>query len=329
LQQQLHAYLQQQERRGFSGAVVVARGAEILLEQGYGLAIRDTGIPNTPETVFDIGSITKPFTAAAILKLEMQGLLQVSDPITSFFANVPADKAEITVEQLLTHTAGFPDAIGGDYEPLSRDQLLQEALGSPLRSSPGARYSYSNVGYSLLGAIIEVASDQSYEQYLADNLWHPAGMEWTGYLQPNWEERTVAHGYWRRFLFGSPLEQRWDDDGPYWNLRANGGLLSTSGDMLRWHQALLGDQILSEEAKSRMFAPQVSEGGDSFAGYGWSIIETENGTLITHNGSNGYFFADFLRYVDEEVVIFLASNSGLTFRALNMGQTLANIVLDS
>jgi CubicO group peptidase (beta-lactamase class C family) len=165
--------------------VLVARDGEVLLHRGYGMADAEAGVPNGPETVYDIGSITKPVTALAILALEEEGRLRTTDPITRFFPEVPEDKRGITLHHLLTHSAGLIGDLGGDYEAMPRDTLVRRALASGLRWAPGTRYAYSNLGYSLLGAVVEIASGEPYEQYLRDRILLPAGMERTGYVLPS------------------------------------------------------------------------------------------------------------------------------------------------
>jgi len=311
---QVDEYLTRAAAFGFAGAVLVARDGRVILHKGYGLADRERGIPVTTATVFDIGSITKQFTAAAILKLEEQGRLSVNDPIRHCLDGVPPDKAGITIHHLLTHSAGLRDAFGDDYEVMTRDSLVALALTSDLLWEPGVRYRYSNAGYSLLGAIVEKLSGRSYEALLRDELFEPAGLTSTGYRLPNWPSERIAHGYRRERDWGTPLDKPWSEDGPYWNLRANGGLLSTVGDLYQWSRALEGDAVLSQLSRDKMFTPQVPEDEErtSFYGYGWAITPTTRGTnLIWHNGGNGYFFADFRRYVDEGVVLIFATGESV------------------
>ena len=295
----------------FRGNVLVSMGGTVLLRKGYGLADRENGVPYTADTVFDVGSITKQFTAAAILKLEMQGKLRVEDPIGKYFPNVPDDKKSITLHHLLTHTSGLESDFAGDYDPVLRDDYAKRILASKLRSKPGEAFYYANSGYSLLGAVVEIASGKPYEQYLRDNLFLPAGMRDTGYKLPAWPESKLAVGYRDGKRWGRINERPWDKDGPYWALRANGGISSTLDDMLRWHVALTGDTVLSAAEKEKMFRRQVKEGpaADTYYGYGWSIGESAwGGRLIEHNGGNGAFFADFLRYTDDQIVVILSTN---------------------
>ncbi len=298
-----------------SGIVFVAKGDEILILKGYGLADHEAKIPATPDTVFDIGSITKQFTASGILRLEMEGKLAVTDPITKYFDGVPPDKQAITLHHLLTHTAGLTDILGGDYAPMERDDLVKQAMTKELIHGVGEKYEYSNLGYSLLAAILEKASGKGYEQYLHDTFFGPLGMTKTGYVLPKFTPDEVATGYTKDTRWGKPTEKVWAPDGPYWNLRGNGGILSTVGDMYIWHRALLSDKVLSDAAREKMFAPHADEGGGrSFYGYGFMSATTARGTkLIAHNGGNNYFFADFRRYVDDGIVIIEMTNNNRTF----------------
>lgn len=310
LHQKLASYLDAAAAEGFTGAVVVARGGEVLLEAGYGRIDPDEDRPVTPDTVFPVGSITKQFTAAAVLKLEEMGKLSVSDPITQWFDGVPEDKRGITVHHLLTHQAGFPGAIGDDFERVGRDEYVRRALATPLDFTPGTAYQYSNVGYSLAAAIVEKASGEPYERFLHDHLFAPAGMKDTGYHLPHWDPARLAHGVtddggdW-----GTLVGHAFTDGGPGWHLVGNGGIHSTVGDMLRWHRALTGDGILSAASKAKMYAKHVEEGGGTWYGYGWSIEPTPWGEAITHNGGNPYYFSDFLRFPAADVVVYYSTTS--------------------
>ncbi len=303
-------HLSRLQKLGFSGAVLVAVAGEPVLAQGYGLADRERAIPWTPGTVSCVGSITKQFTAAAILKLEEEGRLRVTDPITGYFADVPADKSAITLHQLLTHTSGIEDIEGrDDYDAIGREEFVRLAMTQPLGSPPGARFSYSNAGYSLLGAIIEKLTGGPYEQYLRRTFFLPLGMYETGYILPAWGEARMAQGYRGGELWGTVLGRPLDADGPYWVLRANGGIHSTSYDMLRWARALMDGRVLTPESLAKLWAPHVPEGGDSFYGYGWSVTTLPGDVkVITHNGGNGIFFADFALVPKAGLVIFLQTN---------------------
>ena len=313
----------------FTGSVLVVRGEEVLFEQGFGLADKENNRPFTADTVVDILSLTKQFTAAAILKLEEQGALSVHDTLDQFFDNVPEAKKGISLHHLLTHTSGLKANYKYDYRKVTRRELEQNILNSRLRSKPGEEYLYSNVGYSLLGIIIEKVSGKSYEKFLHEYFFEPAGMTQTGYRLPAWELENLAVGYrssaitfrgrlagiahWfgMRDRWGSPLDQYWAEDGPWWNLRANGGLLSTLHDLHRWHLAVEGNRVLSEESKRKLYMPHVKRpDDDDYYGYGW-IIENKPETppAIYHAGGNPYFFSLFYHFVQSDVLLLFATNN--------------------
>ena len=306
-------YLRGIEDKGFRGAVLVAKDGNKVLEKGYGIADRERNVVVTPETVFDIGSITKQFTGAAISRLEREGSVKPTDHISTYFRNVPPDKAGITLYHLLTHSSGFPGGIGYDYDPVARNEFVEMALESELLFEPGTRYEYSNVGFSLLVIIVEMVSGLGYEEYLHETFFNDAGMNATGYAIPNWEHKELAVAYRNNERVGTPVDQLWRDDGPGWHLRGNGGILSTVGDMFTWMRAIQGDRIFTEEEKNKIFRTlHVDESngeGGSFYGYGWVNEPTERGTLIAHNGGNPYFFADCLWWIEDDlnVIILMAS----------------------
>jgi CubicO group peptidase (beta-lactamase class C family) len=296
----LDQYLTRITPFGFSGALLVARDGKIILNQGYGMAIRSKNIHNTAETVFSTGSITKQFTAAAIMKLKMERKLDTSDPIGKFLDGVPDDKSNITIRHLLTHTSGLVQDAGRDYDTASRDETVKKILAQPLEFKPGERFEYTNVGYTLLAAIIEKVSGKSYEEFLSEKLFHPAGMVSTGYRIPRWDDLVLAHWYVGDTDNGTPLEKPY----PYWNLIGNGGILSTTGDMYRWHLALLNESILSADAKNELFTPFLND-----YAYGWDVLATKYGSLIQHNGGSMLGNSAEMRcYVDSNAVTILFCN---------------------
>jgi CubicO group peptidase (beta-lactamase class C family) len=308
----LDEYLARLERFGFTGGALAVRGKEVLLSKSYGLADRARRIPLTTESVYNLGSITKQFTAAAILTLEMQGRLAVTDLASAYLDGVPADKSAMTLHHLLTHSSGLEsDFSASDYDPVGREEYVRRALQSKLLFKPGDGYEYSNAGYSLLAAIVEKVSGQPYEVYLTERVLKPAGMRETGYKLPKWAADRIAHGYrddggdW-----GTILEKIQEPDAPYWTLRGNGGLHTTLGDMLAWHRALDADAVLSKAARAKYFKPYVAEGprGLSHYAYGWAVSTSARGTtVVQHNGGNGIYVAEFVRFPDEDAMLFLTS----------------------
>ncbi|MFI0367871.1 serine hydrolase domain-containing protein [Actinomadura sp. 1N219] len=312
----IQSFLEGALPKGPGGTVAAAHDGRLVHCGGFGFADRERKIPARCDTVYDVMSITKQFTAAAIMKLEMAGKLQVTDRLSRFLGPVPADKRKITLHHLLTHTAGLDDEEigGGDYDPVSRDGMLSAALKSNLQSAPGAEFHYSNVGYSVLAAIVEKVSGVGYERFLREHLFAPSGMTQTGYVLPRWERDQVAVEYDEHGKSqGRPYDHPWAADGPYWYLRGNGGLLSTPRDMFRWHRALEGNKVLSGRAKRKMFKPHVLVGvrnGDKFYyGYGWGVVQTNDGRrVLEHDGGNDWSFGEFARFPDHRVMVFWITN---------------------
>jgi CubicO group peptidase (beta-lactamase class C family) len=293
--------------KGFAGSLLLEQDGAVLLDKGYGLADRTSGRAVTPETGFDIGSLVKPFTALAILKLESRGKLRRSDPLSHFFPSAPADKSRITVQQLLTHTSGLPDIVDAgskplsyspdfDYEPVSRDEIVRRAMNAQLLSAPGEKSRYSNLGFSLLGVIIELAAGEPYEQFVRKTIFEPAGMTRTGYLAPGWTTAGLAAGYRGNDRWGTPLEHRWLADGPSWNLRANGGMLSTTGDLAKWIHALEGATLLTTGEKKAFFDLTVH-------------VNKRGARTMGAAGSNDVFDACYLWYLDEHRLLVMLTNS--------------------
>jgi len=305
----LDGYLTQASNFGFSGVVLVAINGSVKFRKAYGMADRDRNISNNVNTVFDIGSITKQFTAAAIMKLEMQGKLKTGDPINKYLEGVPEDKVQVTIHQLLTHTAGFPEYSGGDYEKSERDETIKRILTAPLAFKPGEKYEYSNAAYSVLAAIIEKISGKTYESFLNENLFKPSGMTQTGYVLPKFDKSALPHGYVLGKDEKTPLDHQWSAQGPYWNLVGNGGILSTAQDMFSWYKALQGNAIFSVEARRKMFTPVRND-----YGYGWEIEQTSHGQSIGHNGGNDVGFTAHIRWFPEKgVCVIIMSNTGYYF----------------
>jgi len=298
---------------GYNGTVVLKHKDEVVSE-GFGFADREAGLPNGADVVYDIGSMTKQFTSGAIMRLQMDGLLSVEDRIEKFLPELPADKGTITLHQLLSHTAGIRDSFGDDYNLVERDAYIELFANEPLQSSPGVEFAYSNAGYTLLAFVVETASGMGYERYLHDNLFVPAGMYATGYMIPDWNEHTVSVGYIDDQPAGRPHELPWLDDGPGWHLRGNGGMLSTPNDMMRWNEALLGDEILDSNAKSLLYKPhakvEMEPENEEFSGYGWFLYPTVFDTqVVSTNGGNGIFAGVQMRFLEQDVTVFMQSNA--------------------
>lgn len=319
------------KKKDFVGSILVDIKGEKIISRSYGLSNLNKNIKNTSKTVYDIGSLTKQFTAAAIIKLETLGSLSLNDNLTKYFVGVPEDKMHISIHHLLTHSSGLPSHLGEDYEITTSNKFINDSFKQELMFMPGDGYNYSNIGYSLLGIIIEKVSDMTYEQFLYKYLWKEAKMENTGYTRPSYDEDKIAIGYDSNGEeWGKPNSKKWDRNSPYWNLKANGGIMSTIDDMYMWHLALQTDVILSSEEKKKFFTPYVSEGNGSQShyAYGWVISNTQRKTrLATHNGSNGIFYADFWRFLDENITIIILTNK-FNKNSLRVASQISNLIFE-
>lgn len=307
LHDQIDTYLEGLAEHGFSGAVLVARDGEILLHEGYGLANDAAQLPVTPATVFLFGSITKQFTAAAILHLEMQGLLNTEDRIAEYFDAVPADKADITIHHLLAHTSGLRSHVfADDFAEITRDEAVTRILAPELLFEPGTGVSYSDDAFKLLAAIVEIASDQTWQSYLHSHLFRPAAMQQTGFFNdPRWERQSVANGYYRGQDQGSPA----DWPGPYWALIGAGGVMTTVGDMYRWYIALRDQTVLPAQQLEKLWRPYARLNARSSFAYGWIVVETEDrGTFVETTGAGSSHNAYFHSTLDDDLVVIVASN---------------------
>jgi len=312
--ERLESYIEECNQNGLSASILVAQNGKILFNGGVGLRNKSENLPVTEETIFTTGSLTKQFTATAILKLQEEGKLMVNDSIFKYFSNIPEDKQNITIYQLLTHTSGMIGNLGYgvDFVPISKKEFLSKVFNSPLEYESGKQFSYSNVGYSILAMIIEKVSRTDYETYLQENLFQKAGMKQTGYLSPKWDTTQIAHGYKCGEDWGTHLK-KWKADSNQisWHLKGNGGILSSPSDLYKWYIALKENKIISKKSFEQLTFPHVkeNESGDSYYAYGWTIMNSDRNTkIIAHNGSNGVFYADFLQLPEEKTVIIYMTN---------------------
>jgi len=296
----LDAFVQGLSSKGFSGVVLVAEKGEILLYKAYGLADRGKSIPNTVNTRFEVASITKVFTAAAVLQLEMQGKLHTDDSLNSQLGEFPQEKAGATIHHLLTHTAGLAKE-GAALDGGSREAFIRAMKESPIDSPSGKEYRYTNAGYSLLAGLVERTSGVAFEAYLRKNLFEPTGMHCARFRP----EKPAAE-----IVYAIGYEDKAARDpapvGAYlWGTRGAGGVITTASDLYRWDRALRGDSILSASAKRKMFMAYVRD-----EGYGWHVAKTSRGTT-THFRGGGMpgFESEFVRFPNEDAVIIFVINT--------------------
>ena len=329
LESQLDEYLSRLSALGFHGSVLVAQHGEILLSKGYGVLDENGSDSITPETLFAIGSNTKPFTAAAILKLQDQGLLNVNDPISRFFTDVPADKSDISIHQLLTHASGLDHSgvFRGDFENVSRDDAVARILGSEPLFQPGTETSYSDYGFILLAAIVELASGKAYQEYMRTELFEPAGMSHTGWWgnDPVLKDQPIAIGYsedqQRQSLANLP--------GPYWAIMGAGGMVSTVGDLYRWHRTVQQGEILSKESMEAYSSVQLRMDERGGEGYGWIVVDEPGRRFRASAGGNEQIgHNNVMRWQMDDDIVLIASSSNDKIKAEDVVPNLARIALD-
>lgn len=295
------------EANEFSGSVLVARDGQVLLDRGYGFANREWLIPNDGDTKFRLGSITKQFTAVAIMILNERGLVDLDAPVKTWLPDAPAAWDKVTVRRLLAHTAGVPNFTSfNDFQaqktlPVTVDGLIKRFRDRPLDFQPGEGRKYSNSGYVLLTAVIEKASGQSYADFLADNVFHPLGMSDSGYDRNAAIVPRRASGY-APAAGGVVNADYWDMSIP----QGAGGLYSTTHDLLKWEQGLFGGRLLRPASLTLLTTPVR----DRYA-FGVFVVETGGDTTIAHSGGldgfNTYMAYDPVRRV---TVVVLGNLNG-------------------
>ncbi len=301
----LQAYL---ETGYFMGSVLVARGSEILLSQGYGMANLEHSVPNAPHTKFCIGSVTKQFTATAILQLQQQGLLDVNQVISTYLPDYPKGQ-QITVYHLLNHTAGiynYTDVLENPYLRVTLDEIIAWFSDKPLEFTPGERFKYCNSGYVLLTKIIETISGQSYADYLQNQLFEPLGMADSGYEQ---RELILPHR-----ASGYTMTENGFQNAAFWDQSQGAGagaMYSTTKDLYKWERSFYTDTVLSQASKNAMFTPTIMaglSGSEGYYGYGWYIDTHCGRDRHVHAGGFSGFRSIIARYPGEQLVVIALSN---------------------
>ncbi|MBN6185537.1 beta-lactamase family protein [Aneurinibacillus sp. BA2021] len=300
---QLDRYIEKQLALDtFHGTVLVAKGNTILLEKGYGYAYEKTKEPNQPEQKFAIGSLTKSFTAMAILQLHQKGALNIYEPIDRYFPSYPFAK-QVTIHHLLTHSSGLPMNKGDrKYEELT------------LMYPPGTKQNYCNEGYILMGRIIEQASGLSYDEYITTHIFRPLHMNDSGFNLSQRFIQNKARGH--KKMHGS-----WVALGMNYGTRfSSGGLYSTVEDLYKWDRALYTDTLLRRPLREKMLTPQMKQ-----YGYGWHIEERRGHKLTEHGGYALGFSAEIIRdTTSQDVVILLSNHSDKGMK--EMGVTLLDML---
>lgn len=289
----------------FNGSILIAKNGQVIVSKGFGMANLEYDAPDTPQTKFRIASITKQFTAVAVMMLQERGKLNVQDSVCKFLAECPESWRNITLHHLLTHTSGIPDLVVlPEYRQfkmssLNPEEIIGKFRNKPLDFQPGEKFNYSNSGYILLGYVIEKASGDRYEDFLRKNVFEPLKMTNTGYDHNKTVLKNRAEGYvWQ----GAFLHDQYIDMSiPF----AAGGLYSTVEDLFLWDRALYTNSPVSKKSLDIIFTPSKND-----YGYGWVIGTDSNRRVASHSGSIEGFKSVIARYPDEQVSVIVLSNIG-------------------
>jgi CubicO group peptidase (beta-lactamase class C family) len=297
------------EPHGPGAAIAVIRDGEVIHRKAYGLANLEWNIPLEPDAVFRIASLTKQFTAVAVMMLAERGQLSIDAPIETYLADWPARGRTITIRHLLNHTSGVWSHDSLQIERTKRpnppvEEVIELIYGQPFEFEPGARYSYNNSGYLLLGAIIKAVSGKPYEDFLREEIFAPLGMAHTGILRHERVTPKRAHGYVRgrkRFHNARLDAMSWSD--------AAGALGSTLDDLARWDRAIRANRLISAETLETMLASTTMRDGSSFPyGFGWGTAAYEGRRVYHHTGGISGFGCQMLHFRDQELTTIVLSN---------------------
>ncbi len=291
-------------------ALAVVKSGEIVKLQGYGSANLEHDVRVTPDTVFVLASVTKPFTATAIMRLVEQGHLKLNDLIIKYLPRSPKKWRGITIRHLLTHTAGMVGHLDDGFfsalnekTDITTAEDFRAAAKDPISFTPGTRHHYSDAGYFLLGMIIEKASSQPYRDFMAEQFFRPLGMTSTSILDQWAIVKHRAAGYTIRDGQVINIRWIWQEEVPsHW------GILSTVRDLAKWDQALAAGKVVKESTLTEMWTPVRLNNGQSYPyGYGWEVEQLADRRIITHPGLSG---TEYTILPDDKLTIIVLTNLG-------------------
>jgi len=290
----------------FMGTVLIAKGDHTIFDKGFGYANLEWQIPNTPDTKFRLGSVTKQFTAASILLLEERGKLKTDDLVKKYVPDAPAAWDKITIFHLLTHTSGIPSFTGFpeypefEKKPATPEELVKRFKDKPLEFEPGSQFKYSNSGYLLLGYLIDKISGEKYPQFVQENIFVPLGMADSGYDR---NATVIAHrasGYTPTPPNGEIQNTGYIDMTiPY----SAGALYSTTRDLLKWERGLYGGKVLQAASLKKMTTPFK----DNY-GCGLFISTADGHKKIDHGGGIEGFNTEVAYYPDDQLAVIVLAN---------------------
>jgi CubicO group peptidase (beta-lactamase class C family) len=290
-------------------ALLVSRGGQVIRAQGYGMANVELVVPVKPETIFQSGSVGKQFTATAVMMLVEEGKIGLEDPLTKYFPDAPGAWKQVTIRELLSHTAGFTDYpktfdMRKDY---TETELLKIVADIPLAYTPGASWSYSNLGYLTLGIVIHKVTGKFYGDFLQERIFRPLGMTTTRIISEADIIPNRSAGY--RLVKGELKNQEWVS--PTLNTTADGSLYFSILDLAKWDAALYTEKLLQRSSLEQMWTVSKLKNGQPNSGhygFGW-FIETKNGHhVVEHEGEWQGFTTQISRYVDDKLTVIILTN---------------------
>ena len=315
------AVLQQMKEEQIPGVgLAVVRDGRIVKAKGYGLANIEVGAPVTPETVFDAGSISKQFTATAILLLAEEGKLGLDDSIAKYFPEAPPALKAVTIRHLLTHTSGIPDVSDGTDEThgvkgvvdfhreYTEDELAGAYLAQPLDSQPGTKWNYCNACYDLLGFLIHRVAGKPYGDFLRERIFAPLGMTTTRVFSYADIIPNRASGY-------GLVDGAWKNAPRWWSQSilsgAAGGLWMNVLDLAKWDAALYSERIIKRSSLEAMWTPVPLDDGSAYpGGMGWFIASAKGHRLVFHTDGGPGDSGVISRYLDDRLTIIVMTNLG-------------------
>lgn len=292
----IDAYLTDLAHQGFDGVLLLQGDGSVWLHKGYGSRDCQGTAPMTINAIFDIGSITKTVTAAAILRLLDDGALSLDDRLGDLLPDVPPDRASVTVEQLLRHSSGFPEFLGADEEYIDRTSFLQQAMAAPLEFQPGTDELYSNVGYSLLAAIIETSTARRYGDWVAEHVLRPGTSLPFGYELTGTDPSDLACGMLHGERWGTVADYFGPDE-PSWYLLGNGGLMTTAAGLDAWFRSLMEGQLLSAPVTDIYLESVIHE-------------SRTGGDVVATSGANLIFSSQYVHWFANDLSLVLLTSDG-------------------
>lgn len=313
------------EKRQIPGVgLTIIRGGKTTKSAAYGFANLELKSPVKPETVFEIGSVTKQFTAACILVLQQEGKLSVEDKISKHFPEIPPRWSDITIRHLLNHTSGIKSYTGLSGFELTKHLTQKEFITAlwelPLEFPPGEQFKYCNSGYSLLGYIVENVSGKNYWEFLGEKIVAPLGLTSMTNREPSIIVPNRADGYEK-----SRSGRRINRDYDLTDVFAAGAIVATVGDLAKWNASLDTEKILSNASKSAMWTSgKLNNGKETEYGFGWRVGPYQDHKNIGHSGSTSGFSASLQRFPNDNVTVVLLCNSGEEGVATVLAKTIAS-----